>query len=127
MALGLLVAMGLNRAMPGRTLLRAIYFVPVSISLVAVGLISVWILSDDYGVANAFLQALHLPTVGWLTSKTWAMPSLIMVTIWIRLGFNMVIYLAALQGIPEELSQAAKVDGATGWKLFRHVTLPLLR
>lgn len=127
MALGLLVALGLNRAMPGRTLLRAIYFVPVSISLVAVGLISLWILSDDYGVANSVLEALHLPTVSWLTSKSWAMPSLILVTIWIRLGFNMVVYLAALQGIPEELSQAAKVDGATGWKLFRYVTLPLLR
>ncbi|MQA01986.1 MAG: ABC transporter permease subunit [Streptosporangiales bacterium] len=127
MALGLLVALGLNRTMPGRALLRAIYFVPVSISLVAVGLISLWILSDDYGVANSLLTALNIPTVAWLTSKTWAMPSLILVTIWIRLGFNMVIYLAALQGIPDELSQAAKVDGATGWKLFRYVTLPLLR
>lgn len=127
MALGLLVALGLNRAMPGRTLLRAIYFVPVSISLVAVGLISLWILSDDYGVANSLLDALNLPTVAWLTSKSWAMPSLILVTIWIRLGFNMVIYLAALQGIPEELTQAAKVDGATGWKQFRYITLPLLR
>jgi ABC-type sugar transport system permease subunit len=126
MGLGLLVALGLNRAMPGRTLLRAIYFVPVSISLVAVGLISLWILNDNYGVANNLLSALNLPSVQWLSSTTWAMPSLIAVTIWIRLGFNMVIYLAALQGIPQELAQAARVDGASGWKLFRYVTWPLL-
>ncbi|WP_205856922.1 carbohydrate ABC transporter permease [Phytoactinopolyspora endophytica] len=126
MGFGLLVALGLNRAMPGRTLLRAIYFVPVSISLVAVGLISLWILSDDYGAVNNLLQSLGLPTVQWLSSTTWAMPSLIAVTIWIRLGFNMVIYLAALQGIPDELAQAAKVDGASGWQLFRYVTWPML-
>lgn len=127
MGLGLLVALGLNRSMPGRTLLRAIYFVPVCISLVAVGLVSLWILSDDYGVVNNALRALGLPTVHWLSSTAWAMPSLIAVTIWIRLGFNMVIYLAALQGVPKELVQAAKVDGASGWDRFRYITWPLLK
>jgi len=127
MGLGLLVALGLNRSMPGRTLLRAIYFAPVCISLVAVGLVSLWILNDDYGVVNNALQAVGLPSVHWLSSTTWAMPSLIAVTIWIRLGFNMVIYLAALQGIPNELAQAAKVDGASGWNRFRYITWPLLK
>ncbi len=126
MALGLLVAIGLNRQMPGRTFLRAVYFVPVCISLVAVGLISLWIFNDAYGILNNLLTTVEMPAVPWLSSSSWAMPSLIIVTIWIRLGFNMVIYLAALQSIPIELIQAAKVDGATGWQRFRHVTWPLL-
>lgn len=126
MALGLAVAVGLNRKMPGRALLRSIFFVPVVISLVAVALIASWIFNDDYGVINNALNSLGLGKVSWLSSPQWAMPSLIITTLWIRLGFNMVVYLAALQSIPEELYQAARVDGAASWRLFRHITWPLL-
>lgn len=126
MALGLVVAIGLNRKLPGRALLRSIFFVPVVISLVAVALIASWIFNDDYGVINNTLAALGFGKVPWLSSPAWAMPSLILTTLWIRLGFNMVIYLAALQAIPVELYQAAKVDGAASWRLFRHITWPLL-
>jgi multiple sugar transport system permease protein len=101
-------------------------FVPVIISLVAVALIASWIFNDDYGVINNALGALGLGKVSWLSSPKWAMPSLIITTLWIRLGFNMVIYLAALQSIPVELYQAARVDGAASWRLFRHITWPLL-
>lgn len=125
-ALGLLVAVLLNRRLPGRTLLRSVYFVPVIISLVAVGMIAVWMFNDNYGVINEMLGAFGLPGVSWLSSSTWAMPSLILTTLWIRLGFNMVVYLAALQSIPIELYQAAQVDGAGTWRLFRHITWPLL-
>ncbi|MBX6764943.1 MAG: sugar ABC transporter permease [Rubrobacteraceae bacterium] len=125
-ALGLLVAMGLNRRLPGRTLLRSIYFVPVIISLVAAALIAAWMFNDNYGVINSLLNAVGLGSVHWLSSATWAMPSLIITTLWIRLGFNMVIYLAALQGISPEVYDAANIDGAKGWKLFRYVTWPLL-
>lgn len=126
MALGLLVAVGLNRKLPGRTLLRSIYFVPVIISLVAAALIAAWIFNDNYGVINNLLNALGLKSIPWLSSAKWAMPSLIITTLWIRLGFNMVVYLAGLQGIPADLYHAARVDGATGWKVFRHITWPLL-
>jgi ABC-type sugar transport system permease subunit len=125
-ALGLLVALGLNRRLPGRTLLRSIFFVPVIISLVAVALTAAWIFNDNYGVINAVLDAVGIGSVPWLSSPKWAMPSLIIATLWIRLGFNMVVYLAALQSIPEELYDAARVDGATGWRRFRHITWPLL-
>jgi len=125
-ALGLVVAIGLNRKLPGRTLLRSIFFVPVIISLVAVALIAAWIFNDNYGVINAVLDAVGVGGVSWLSSAKWAMPSLIITTLWIRLGFNMVVYLAALQSIPTELYDAAKVDGATSWRRFRYITWPLL-
>ena len=125
-ALGLAVAVGLNRKLPGRTLLRSIFFVPVIISLVAVALIASWIFNDNYGIINAALSAVGIGDVPWLSSARWAMTSLIIATLWIRLGFNMVIYLAALQSIPTELYDAARVDGASGWRRFRHITWPLL-
>ena len=125
-ALGLVVALGLNRKLPGRTLLRSIFFVPVIISLVAVALIASWIFNDNYGIINAALSAVGIGGVPWLSSARWAMISLIIATLWIRLGFNMVIYLAALQSIPTELYDAARVDGASGWRRFRHITWPLL-
>ena len=125
-ALGLVVALGLNRKLPGRTLLRSIFFVPVIISLVAVALIASWIFNDNYGFINAALSAVGIGDVPWLSSARWAMISLIIATLWIRLGFNMVIYLAALQSIPTELYDAARVDGASGWRRFRHITWPLL-
>jgi ABC-type sugar transport system permease subunit len=120
------VALGLNRKLPGRTLLRSIFFVPVIISLVAVALIASWIFNDNYGIINAALSAVGIGDVPWLSSARWAMTSLIIATLWIRLGFNMVIYLAALQSIPTELYDAARVDGASGWRRFRHITWPLL-
>lgn len=125
-ALGLAVAVCLNRKLVGRTFLRSIYFVPVVISLVAVGLVAAWMFNDNYGAINGMLGAVGLSGVPWLSSSTWAMPSLILTTLWIRLGFNMVVYLAALQSIPTELYQAAQVDGAGPWQMFRHVTWPLL-
>ncbi len=126
MALGLAVAVGLNRKLPGRAFLRSIYFVPVIISLVATALIASWIFNDNYGVVNKALEALGFGPVSWLSSRTWAMPTLIITTLWIRLGFNMVVYLAALQSIPTELYDAARVDGATGRRRFLHITWPLL-
>ena len=125
-ALGLAVAVGLNLKLPGLTLLRSIFFVPVIISLVAVALIASWIFNDNYGIINAALNAVGIGSVPWLTSSKWAMTSLIIATLWIRLGFNMVVYLAALQSIPTELYDAARVDGASGWRRFRHITWPLL-
>jgi multiple sugar transport system permease protein len=126
MALGLAAAVGLNRKLPGRALLRSIFFVPVIISLVATALIASWMFNDNYGVINNALGALGLEPVPWLSSPRWAMPSLMITTLWIRLGFNMVIYLAALQSIPTELYDAARVDGANGRRRFRHITWPLL-
>lgn len=125
-ALGLLVAIGLNRKVPGRGLLRSIFFVPVVISGVAVALVGAWIFNDSYGVINNALTAVGLDAVPWLTSQRWAMLSIIAMALWLGIGFNMVIYLAALQSIPPELYEAAQIDGASGWSRFRNITWPLL-
>lgn len=126
MALGLVVAIGLNRALPGRGLMRSIFFMPVVVSGVAVALVGAWIFNDSYGVINNALTAVGLDPVPWLTSQAWAMLSLIVITLWIRVGFNMVVYLAALQSIPPDLYEAAQMDGASGWAQFRNITWPLL-
>ena len=125
-ALGLLVATGLNRRLPGRGLLRSIFFVPVVISGVAVALVGAWIFNDSYGVINNGLMALGFDAVPWLTSERWAMFSIIVMALWLGIGFNMVIYLAALQGISPEYYEAAQIDGASGWARFRNITWPLL-
>lgn len=124
--IGLAVAIGLNRKLPARGLLRSIFFMPVVISMVAVALVGAWVFDDSYGVINNALIALGLEPIPWLTSNTWAMFSLIVATLWVRIGFNMVVYLAALQGIPREVNEAAQMDGATGWTRFWNITRPLL-
>ena len=126
MALGLALALGLNRRMPGRTLLRSVYFLPVVISAVATGTIAAWLFNDNYGVINAALVRLGVGRVAWLSSPGWALPSLVIATLWVRVGFNMVVYLAALQSIPAVYYEAARIDGASALSQFRHVTLPLL-
>lgn len=124
--IGLVVAIGLNRKLPARGLLRSIFFVPVVISMVAVALVGAWIFDDSYGVINNGLTALGFDPVPWLSSQRWAMVTLVVATLWVRIGFNMVVYLAALQGIPPEVYEAAQIDGATGWNRFWNITRPLL-
>ncbi len=126
MAFGLALALGLNRRMPGRTLLRSVYFLPVVISAVATGTIAAWLFNDNYGVINAALVRLGMGRVAWLSSPGWALPSLVIATLWVRVGFNMVVYLAALQSIPAVYYEAARIDGATALHQFWHVTVPLL-
>ena len=126
MLLGLLLAVMLNRRLPGRTLLRSVYFIPVVIAGVIVALIWAWIFDTTDGLLNGFLARLHLGPVPWTSSQVFAMPSLVIATVWVRLGFCMVVYLAGLQSIPANLHEAATVDGARSWSRFWHVTWPLL-
>lgn len=125
-ALGLAAALLLNRELPARGLLRSVIFLPVIVSGVVTALVAAWIFNDNYGVINSLLKAAGLEPIPWLSSPTWAMPSIIITTLWIRIGFCMVVYLAGLQGIPSEYYDAAQVDGASGWRQFRHITWPLL-
>ncbi|MGP4084882.1 carbohydrate ABC transporter permease [Streptomyces sp. KR55] len=123
---GLLIALGLNRAMRGRNLLRGVYFLPVVTSWVVVALVWKWILNPSNGVVNGVLGWFGLDGPGWWTDPTWAMPSVILASAWKDLGFVMVILLAGLQAIPADVYEAAQVDGASAWRRFRHVTFPLL-
>lgn len=127
LGLGLLLAIGLNREIATRTLLRSIYFLPVVISSVATAVIAAWLFNDSYGVINALLKSVGLGPVAWLSTPRWALPSIIITTLWTRIGFCMVVYLAALQSISPSYYEAARIDGATRLQQFRYVTWPLLR
>jgi len=123
---GLGLALALNQRFKGRSVFRAAYFLPVVTSWVVVALVWQWLLNPNNGLVNTVLGSLGLPEPGWWTDPTWAMPSIILASAWKDLGFVMVILLAGLQGIPGELLEAARVDGASAWQRFRHITLPLL-
>lgn len=125
--LGLLLAIVLNRRLPGRGLIRSLYFLPMVVSGVAVSLIFAWMFNGDSGIANATLSELGLPRVSWLTNPHWAMFTVIMAVVWGRIGFCMVVYLAAVQNITPSVIEAAEVDGATSWRSFLHIVWPLLR
>ncbi|MCM0675314.1 sugar ABC transporter permease [Micromonospora phytophila] len=122
------LALLLNRSFPGRTFFRAIYFAPYVLGVAVIGLLWRFLLDANLGLVNSLLGAVGLPAdTPWVTDVPWAWVSLVGVTVWWTSGFNAVIYLAGLQDIPAELYEAAKVDGASAWERFRHVTLPGLR
>jgi multiple sugar transport system permease protein len=125
-ALSLGLAVLLNQKLRGVVLLRTLYFLPVVSSTVAVALVWRWLYEPDFGLVNFALSFFGVSPVGWLTTTEWAMPAVIVMSVWKGLGYNMVIFLAGLQGIPRHLHEAAAVDGATAWQRFWHVTLPLL-
>ncbi len=124
--LSLLLAIAMNQKIRGIVFYRTAYFFPVICSTVAIALLWDWIYAPDYGLLNFVLHSLHLPTSRWLTDPSMAMPAVIIMSVWRGLGFNMVILLAGLQGIPLELYEAAKIDGASNWRTFRHITVPML-
>ncbi|MFN8486309.1 MAG: sugar ABC transporter permease [Caldilineaceae bacterium] len=126
LGLGLLIAVALNRAFFGRTLLRTIYYMPVVISVAATSLLWVWIFQSQVGLLNHVLRTIGLPTQSWLTSPKYAMSVVMWTGIWQSLGWSVVVFLAGLQGIPEMYYEAARMDGAGTWPLFRHITWPLL-
>lgn len=123
-ALGL--ALLLNRRIKGRVAFRAVYFVPVVTSWVAVSLIWKWLLNPQYGLVNVALGWLGIKGPGWLFDPQWAMTGVILTSIWKDIGFVTVIYLAGLQDIPDHLYEAASLDGTTPWQRFWHITVPML-
>lgn len=124
--LGLGAALLVNHALRGITVFRTIYLLPYVTVTVAVALVWRWIYLPDIGLFNTILGWFAIDGPNWLTSSTWAMPALIIMSVWKSFGYNMVIFLAGLQTIPTHLYDAAKVDGATAWQRFLHITLPML-
>ena len=109
-----------------KPLLRTALFAPVVTTLVAVALIWRYLLHTRYGLLNDVLVHLHVGAVDWLGDPHWSMPSIVLLAVWKNFGYNMIILLAALQAIPEDLHEAARLEGADGWTRLRHVTLPML-
>lgn len=123
---GLALAVIVNRKLKGIAVFRAIYFLPVVTSWVVVALLWKWLLNPSDGLVNWGLGLVGIEGPGWWTSRTWAMPSVIIASAWKDLGFVMIILLAGLQAIDETLYEAARIDGASGWRQLRSITLPLL-
>jgi multiple sugar transport system permease protein len=127
MAVALAVAVGINRIERFRGFFRVGYYLPVVTSIVAVSVVWKYLYRDDGGLFNTVLGWVGIDGPGWLDSTTLSLPSLVLMAVWRNFGTLMVIFLAGLQTIPQEVAEAAEVDGASGWSRFRHVTLPMLR
>ncbi|HAX96964.1 MAG TPA: sugar ABC transporter permease [Prolixibacteraceae bacterium] len=122
----LILALAMNRPLKGIAIFRVIYFVPYVSSMIAVSMVWKWLYNDQFGLINTFLSFLGLQPQSWLSNATLVIPSLVIMDVWKGAGFGMLIYLAALQGIPEQLYEAATVDGANAFQSFFKITLPLL-
>lgn len=123
---GLSIALLLDRVLRGATVYRAIYFLPVVTATVAVAVVWKLLLDPGAGYVNVVLRGLGMSPPSWLRDPDWAMPAVILVGIWKRIGFNVVVFLAGLQAIPRDVYEAAEVDGASGWVLARNITIPLI-
>lgn len=120
------VAVLVDKPFPGRQFFRTAFYVPVITSVVVVGITWNWVFRSD-GLANYLLSLVGIGPIGFLTDPDFALFSIMFVTLWQGLGYYMILYLAGLQAIPQELEEAARLDGARPWDLFWHVTVPLLR
>lgn len=127
LVVGLILALALNRDVPARGLLRAAFFVPYIVNIVAIGMTWQMLLDPSAGLVNQFLGTFGLENLpGWFASSRWAMPALILVTVWAQAGYANLIYLSALQDAPAQLYEAAQIDGASPWRAFRTITWPSL-
>jgi multiple sugar transport system permease protein len=119
------MAMLLNMKVRGLSVYRTIFYLPSVTPLVAASIVWLWFLNPQYGVLTTFMRFFGLPTIGWLSDPAWAKPSLILLAIW-GVGNAIVIYLAGLQDVPQELYEASEIDGANGWQQIWNITLPML-
>ena len=123
LAAALLVNAKATRLKP---LFRTVFFAPVVTTLVAVAVVFRFLYNPRFGMINRALESVGIAPIDWLGDPKWAMPALILLAVWRGFGYATVIFLAGLQNVPEELYEAARIDGAGEWKQFRHVTLPML-
>jgi len=120
------LALWLNTRLRGLPFFRAAFFIPVVTVTVAVALIWRWMYEPHIGLIGTALRGIGLPSPSWLGDPNWAMPAIIIMSVWKGFGYNMVLFLAGLQGIPHNLHEAAMLDGASPWQRFWRITLPLL-
>jgi len=125
-AMALILALALNIEFRGVKMIRLFFMLPGVVSLVAIAMVWRWIYNDQYGLLNAALQALGAQPVGWLSNEATVLPAIVLMLIWSGMGFDSIIYLAALRNIPHHLYEAAELDGANRWQRFWAITFPLL-
>ncbi len=124
--LGLVLAVLFNAKFHLKEFFKAVYFSPMVTSTVAAAMVWWWMYNPQFGIFNVLLKLIGVPEQPWLMSSHMALPSIIIFSVWKNLGYNMIIYLAGLQAIPQQFYEAATIDGAGPLRRFRHVTLPLL-
>lgn len=120
------IAILLNNPIKGIGVYRTIYFIPVITSINAVAIVWNFIYHPDFGLLNKILSWFSIDPVAWLQDPDWALPAIIFMSVWKGLGHNIIIFLAGLQNIPKHLYEAARIDGASRWQQFKHITWPLL-
>ena len=120
------LAILINRKMRGVLVFRVIYFLPHVTLTVAAAIVWSWLYHPEFGLFNYLLGLVGIEGPNWLFNRNWAMPAIIIMSNWQGIGYAMLIFLAGLQGVPQELYEAAIVDGATGWQRLRHITVPML-
>jgi multiple sugar transport system permease protein len=123
----LALAMLVNDSIPGRAIFRSAFTTPLMISVSSVGVLWVWFLNPTFGLINHYAEMVGLPGQNWLVQNGWAMFAVVLTTVWWTSGWNLVLFLAGLQEIPEQLYDAAKIDGAGSVDLFRYITIPSLQ
>jgi len=126
LVLGLGLALILNTPLKGKVFFRGAYFLPVISPWVAVALLWRWIFNSNYGLMNYFLSLLGIHGPAWLADPGWAMPAIIITSVWKDIGFVMILFLAGIQNISSEYYEAASLDGANAWHRLRYITIPLL-
>jgi multiple sugar transport system permease protein len=122
----LVVAMFLNQKIRGRGVYRSIFYLPTIVPVVASSALWLWLLNVDFGLFNQMLRAVGLPKSLWINSQTTVVPSIVLMSVWGGAGNTIVIFLAALQGVPKELLEAVEIDGGNFWHRFRAITLPMI-
>lgn len=127
MAIALVLAVMLNQGIRGQMLYRTAIFIPQVTATVAIALVWLWIYNPRGGLANQLLAFFGIGQVSWLTDTSWSLPSIIAVGVWQGIGLKMLIYLAALQGLPKDVFEAASIDGATAVQKFVQITVPMLK
>lgn len=125
--LALVIAVMLNQKIRFVNVYRSAFFIPVIVSTISVAMVWQWLYNKDYGLINHVLSIVGLPQPAWIASQELAMPSVIIMSIWKNLGFNVVILLAGIQGISPSLYEAADIDGAGAFRKFKSITMPLVR
>lgn len=124
--ISLTVAVLLNQIKVLAGFFRTIYFLPFVTSIVAISMVWKWIYNKDAGLLNYFLSFVGIHPIDWLNDPTWALPALIILAIWKSLGFNIMLFLVALNNVDKRLYSAATLDGANAWERFLHVTVPMI-